>query len=198
MLLRCSYRFYQALSGCAGALAGSQDGRPMLLGCKFIFEDTQTIYLYLDAVAGLDGSYSRRSSGGNQVAGFEGGERGDVAEQRGNGEDEVAGRSLLLDDAVEAGDHGDRSAADGVNFVRDDGADGAEGVEALAARPLAVGLLDVAGGDVVDADVAANVGADVLVGADLAATAGDDDAEFSLVIDACGDGRHADDAIVGE
>ncbi len=101
---------------------------------------------------------------------------GDVAEELGDGEDEVAGGALLLDGAVEAGGDGDGLAAGGVDLVGDDGADGAEGVEALAAGPLAVGLLDVAGGDVVDDDVAADVGADVFVGADVAAAAADDDA----------------------
>ncbi len=80
-------------------------------------------------------------------------------------------------------------AAGGIDLVGDDGADGAEGVEAFAAGPLAVGLLDVAGGDVVDDDVAANVGADVFVGAELAAAAADDDAEFALVVDALWRGR---------
>ena len=123
---------------------------------------------------------------------------GDVAEEVGDGEDEVAGGALLLDGAVEAGDDGDGGAAGGVDLVGDDGADGAEGVEAFAAGPLAVGLLDVAGGDVVDADVAANVGADVFVGADLVAAAADDDAELALVVDAVGEGGHADDAVGGE
>ena len=44
----------------------------MLLGCEFVFEDAEAVYLYLDAVTGLNGSYSCGSSGGNEVAGFEG------------------------------------------------------------------------------------------------------------------------------
>ncbi len=82
----------------------------------------------------------------------------------------------------------------GIDLVGDDGADGAEGVEALAAGPLAVGLLDVAGGDVVDADESANVGADVLIRADLVAAAADDDAELALEVYAFGERRHADRA----
>src|ERR1700721_2071187 len=94
-------------------------------------------------VPGVDGSYSGGGGGGDEVTGFEGHSGGDVAEQVGNGKDEVAGGALLLDNTVEPRDDGDRAAAYGVDLVRDDGADGAEGVEALAAGPLAVGLLDV-------------------------------------------------------
>jgi hypothetical protein len=82
----------------------------------------------------------------------------------GDGEDEVGGAALLLDDAVEAGGEG-YGAVEGVDLVGDYGPGGAEGVEAFAAGPLAVGLLEVAGGDVVDDGVAADVGADVFVGA---------------------------------
>ena len=92
---------------------------------------------------------------------------------------------MLFNDAVETGGDG-YGGFEGVDFVGDDGACGAEGVEALGAAPLAVGLLKVAGGDVVDDGVAADVGADVFVGAEFAATAADDDGEFALVVDALG------------
>src|SRR5580698_760731 len=166
----------------------------MLLGCEFVFENAEAVDLYLDAVTRLNGSNSRGSSCGNEIAGFKSHGLRDVTEEFGDGEDQVAGGTLLLDGAVEPGDDGDGRAAYGVDFVGDDGADRAEGVEAFAAGPLAVGLLDVASGDVVDADVAANVGADVFVGADLMATAGDNDAEFALEVDAGGDAGNADDA----
>src|SRR5580704_14526505 len=101
----------------------------------------------------------------------------------GDGEDEVGGTPLLLDCSVEASGDSDGSF-EGVDLGRDDGACRAEGVEALSAAPLAVGLLEVAGGDVGDDGVAADVGADVFVGAELAAAAAYDDGEFALVIDA--------------
>src|ERR1700729_3105050 len=154
----------------------------MLPGCKFVFENAQTVYLYLDAVAGLNGSHSCGRTGRNQVAGFKRHDLGDVAEQIGDGEDQIAGRGLLSDDAVEPRDQCDGSSAGRVNLVGDDRADGAEGVETLAAGPLSVGLLNVARGDVVDADVAANVGANVFVGADLVAATCDDDAELALEV----------------
>ena len=83
----------------------------MLFGLEVVFEDAEAVYFYLDAVAGLDGAYSGGSSGGDEVAGLERHGGGDVAEQMGDGEDEVAGAALLLDDAVEAGGYGDWSAA---------------------------------------------------------------------------------------
>ena len=92
--------------------------------------------VYLDAVTGLNGAYSCGSSGGDEVAGLEGHGGGDVTEEIGDGEDEVAGGALLLDDAVEAGDDGDGAPSSGVDLVGDDGADGAEGVEALAAASI--------------------------------------------------------------
>ena len=91
----------------------------------------------------------------------------------GDGEDEVGGGAVLLDGAVEAGGDGD-GRVEGVDVGGDYGACGAEGVEALGAAPLAVRLLEVAGGDVVDDGVAANVGADVFVGAESASAAADD------------------------
>ncbi len=175
---------------------------PGWLGGEDVFEDAEAVYFYLDAVSGLDGAYAGWGSGGDEVAGFEGHGGGYVAEQVGDGEDEVGGGAVLLDDAVEAGGYGDGGSGDGVDLVwtlyGDDGADGAEGVEALAAGPLAVALLEVAGGDVVDADVAADEGADVLGGAQVAAAAADDDAELALVVDAAGEGGHADDAVGSE
>ena len=70
-------------------------------------------------------------------------------------------------------------------------ADRAEGVGRLAARPLAVGELQVARADVVDADVAADVVERVALG-DAAAGAADDDAELGLVVDLGALGRQDD------
>src|SRR5207302_2023669 len=150
----------------------------VLLGRKFVFQDAQSIDFYLDAVAGLNGSYARRSAGGNQVARLKRHGGSDVAEQFGDGEDQVASGRLLFYRSVEPRDEGDGRAARGVDLVRDDGADRAEGVEALAAGPLAVRLLYVAGGDVVNADVAPNVGPNIFVGAYFVAAASDDNSEF--------------------
>ena len=145
-------------------------------GGEGVFEDPEAVYLYLNVVAGLDGAYSGWGSGGDEVAGFESHGGGDVVEQVGDGEDEVGGVALLLDFAVETGGEGDGGAGGGVDLVGDDGADGAEGVETFASGPLAVGLLDVSGGDVVDDDVAADVGANIFGGAEIATAAAYDDA----------------------
>src|SRR5258707_8937140 len=163
----------------------------MLLGCEFIFENAQAVDFYLDSVAWRNGSYTCGGASGNQVAGLKRHGSSDVSEQFGDGKDQVAGGGLLFDYSVEPCDDGDGRAACGVDFVRDDGADGAEGVEALATRPLAVRLLNVAGGDVVDADVAANVRANILVGAYLVAAAGGEDAEVPFLGGARGGGGGA-------
>ena len=130
----------------------------------------------------------------DQVAGLKAHGRSDVAEQFGDGKDQVASGCLLFHCSVQPRDDGDGRTPCGVDLVGDDRADRAEGIETFAAGPLAVRLLNVPRGDVVDADVAANVGAHVFVWTYFAASAGDDDAEFSLVINARGDGRQANDA----
>ncbi len=73
-----------------------------------------------------------------------------------------------------------------INAVGDDGADRAESVEAFGASPLAVFVLEVARGEVVDAGVAENVGTNVFtIGEPMAAT-GDHDTQFALVVGASG------------
>ena len=66
---------------------------------------------------------------------------------------------MLAQFAVDAGFDGE--AGFGVDFVADDWADGAKRVEALGAGPLAIFLLQVAGGYVVGQGVAADDGAPV-------------------------------------
>src|ERR1700753_793704 len=72
------------------------------------------------------------------------------------------------------------------DFIAENGADWAERVETLAARPLRVALLDVAGGDVVQAAVAADVLADVFVFCDLPGLTADDDGQLAFEVDALG------------
>ena len=66
----------------------------------------------------------------------------------------------------------------------DDGPNGAERVKALGAGPLAVFLLQVAGGDVVGQGEAANVGAPVGFAEQVAGAAADDQRQFAFEVDA--------------
>ena len=119
---------------------------------------------------------STRSPGSRVMCG------GDVGEQLGNGKDEVEGRAVLAKLAIDAGLDGE--AGFEVEFVADDGADGAEGVEALGAGPLAVFLLQVAGGDVVGQGVAADGRAPVRLVVEIADAAADDQRQFAFEVDA--------------
>ena len=83
----------------------------MLLGCKLIFKDAKTVYFYLDAVSGLNGSYSCWSSGGDKVAWLQGHGGGDVTKEFGDGEDKVARGALLFDHTVKTRDDGDWRAS---------------------------------------------------------------------------------------
>jgi hypothetical protein len=82
--------------------------REVSSGGKLIFENAETVYFNLDAIPRKNGSYSCGSSCGNEIARLECHGGGDVAEEFGDGEDEVAGGTLLLDDAVEPRGDGDR------------------------------------------------------------------------------------------
>ncbi len=146
-------------------------------------EGTETIDADRDGVAGLHGADAGWGSGRDEVAGLEGHEGRDVAEEFRNGKDEVGGRAGLAQLAVEVRGEGD-GGGDGVELVGNDGAGGAEGVPALASGPLAVGFLDVAGGDVVDEGVAADVIVGVVGWGEVAAGASDDDRELAFEVDA--------------
>jgi hypothetical protein len=65
-------------------------------------------------------------------------------------------------------------------------------VSKLLARPLAVEFLEIAGGDVVEAGVAKDVGADVFIGVEQMAAAADDNGDFAFVVDALGDAGEDD------
>ena len=93
---------------------------------------------------------------------------------------------MLAQLAVEAGFDGEAGVE--VELVADDGADGAKCVEALGAGPLAIFLLQVAGGDVVGERVAAYHFAPFVVGLEVARAAADDQGQFAFIVDALGDG----------
>src|SRR5689334_19409237 len=100
-----------------------------------------------------------RCAGGDQVAGLERHAGGDVDEQVRDEKDEVPRSAILLPLAVQAGF--EHEASGGIYLAGDDWAAGAEGIKALGAGPLAIGLLQVARGDVVHDGIAADVGAEI-------------------------------------
>src|ERR1035438_7133596 len=94
--------------------------------------------------------------------------------------DEIPGRALLANLAVHSGF--DRDPSPGVEPADHNRSHSAEGIEALGARPLPVFFLQVARGYVVDASVAEDVRAHIVVGAEVAAAHGDDHAEFAFIV----------------
>src|SRR5215218_1422685 len=96
-------------------------------------------------------------AGRDEVAGLERDDPADVGDDVGDREDHLGGRGVLHRLAVAAA--ADAQLLGIVDLLARDEprADRAEGVGRLAARPLAVGELQVAGADVVEADVALDV-----------------------------------------
>src|SRR6266404_6540500 len=79
--------------------------------------------------------------------------------------------------------------AEWVKLIAHHRAHRAEGVKALGARPLAILFLDIPGGAVIHANVAANVWPHVGAGGKLAAALSDDNAELAFIVDALGHAR---------
>src|SRR6478736_5630819 len=126
----------------------------------------------------------------DQVAGLERrGSRG-VADDLIDAEDEVRGRRVLQ--RLARDDRPDRERVRvGHLGARDERADGAERVGRLAARPLAVGELEVASRDVICDEVAAHGFERVLLG-DVLDRLADHDAELGLVVALLDHGRDHD------
>jgi len=80
----------------------------------------------------------------------------------------------------------DLDAGPGIEAVGDHGSDGAEGIEAFGAGPLTVFVLQIAGGEIIYAGVAENVGAYVIALGEKVAAPGDHDAQFTFVVSALG------------
>jgi len=135
---------------------------------------------HIDAVAGGEWADACRSPSQDQIAGLEGDGFRYVAEQGGDGEDEVKGRAVLAEVAVDAGF--EVEAGFGVDFVADIGADGTEGVKTLGAGPLGFLLLQVAGGYVVGQGVAANHSSPVRIFGELGDALADDERQFTFEV----------------
>src|SRR5208282_122524 len=84
--------------------------------------------------------------------------------------------------AVDSGFDLDARPGVNVDAVGDHGSDGAEGVEAFAAHPLRLFALQIAGGEIIYAGVAEDVGAYVIARGEPVAAAGDHDSQFALIV----------------
>ena len=141
-----------------------------------------------DRQAGRQVAHAGGGARQDQVAGLEGHHRGDEDDQLGDGEDHIAGGSHLAQLFPEvAGDQG----IGGVKLGVDPGTHRAKGIEALAARPGAVGALQVAGGDVIGDGVAEGMRQGV-AGLDPAPALADHQGELGFMLHLARLGRQAD------
>ncbi len=126
-------------------------------------------------------TYARGCAGADDVSGFEWGDAGEIFDEGGDFEDEIAGVGGLHDLAGEG--ELDVEGVGGGDFVfgGDGGAEGGEGGEAFAERPLRGGKLDSTCADV----VADGVTKDVIErggGGYTVAGFADDDSELGFVV----------------
>src|SRR5258708_9704006 len=149
-----------------------------------VAQHADALHLDLHHVAWLDRPHARGRAGGDQIARLERDALRDEREQPRHREDLVLRAPVLAELAVDP-------AADGqvrpVEPRRDPGPHRTKSIEALGARPLAVGLLHVAHGDVVEAGDARHRGG-ALGLARPAQLLADHDAQLRLVVDLRGDG----------
>src|SRR6185312_16891875 len=99
--------------------------------------------------------YPSRRSGQDDVAGQQGHDLGDVPDYVIQGEDENLGIRGLFDHAIHSRFH--LHSLPGINPIRYNRTDWTECIESLCSPPLAVLLLQIAGGNVVGAGVAKDV-----------------------------------------
>jgi hypothetical protein len=126
-------------------------------------------------------TYARGCAGADDVSGFEGGDAGEVFDEGGDFEDEVAGVGGLHDLAGEGEFDVEGVGVGDFVFGGDEGAEWGEGGKAFAECPLRGGKLDAAGADVVADGVPEDVVERVGRGNAMAAFT-DDDGELGLVV----------------
>src|SRR5271165_1000023 len=147
-----------------------------------VAERPHTLDRNSDCIARLQRAHSRRSSRCDHVAGFQRHDLRDVAHHHIERKDEIGGRAILTEFAVDPGLHSHPSP---VNEPGDHhGTDRTKRVEAFGARPLAVFVLQVAGGDVVDTGISENELPHVVAFAKAAAAFADDHTELAFVVHA--------------
>src|ERR1700683_4102835 len=131
-------------------------------------------------------AHARGRAGRDHVAGFQRHHLCDEAHYNITAKDHFRRVSRLFPDSIHVGFHGDTG---GIELGFDDRAEGAESIEALSARELHVEFLQVAGGHVVEAGVAQDVGADVFAVFRVIAPARDDDGQLAFLVHAPRDAR---------
>src|SRR5262249_22381261 len=165
----------------------SHEPWPSALSHYWIYELADTLDRDGDRVSWRNRSDAFGRAGGDDIARLERHHERDELDQVLDRENQVTRArrlaALSVDEAFDA-------ARLAVQPDRDARPDWRKGVEPLAARVLRLLLLQIARGDVVDADQAAHVVPRVLRGDAMRAPA-DDDAELRLVIDAADAGGNA-------
>src|SRR5580692_7119106 len=143
----------------------------ILRGDDGISERADSADADFDDIASDQRPHTRGRAGGDHVARLKRHHLRNEADYSINGKDHFRRVSRLFPDSIHEGFDGD---ARGIDLRFEDGAEGAESVEAFAAGELDVEFLQVAGGDVVEAGVAEDVGRDAFGFFQVIAAAGDD------------------------
>src|SRR5271154_3432026 len=141
---------------------------------------------YFDSIAGHNRPDALGRASRDQVSGFERHDLRDVTDDNIKRENKIPRVAGLPHFAIDAGFDLNASPRIDVNVVGDHRTNWAECVETFGTRPLTVFLLQIAGGEVIHAGVAENVGTNVVAVGELAAAAPDHDSEFTFVVGALG------------
>ena len=129
---------------------------------------------------GCSGPTPCRRSGRDQVPGLQGHYLRNKSHEHVERKEEVDGGAILPQLAVNAGFHAD--AFPRIEALGDDWPNRAEGVETFGAGPLPVLLLQVAGGHVVHAGVAEDIGPHVVALPQAVTALANHDAQLAFVI----------------
>jgi len=125
---------------------------------------------HFDGIARDDRSDALGSAGCDQVTRFECHDLRDVTNEDVERENKISRVAGLAHLAIDAGFDLDAGPGVNINAVGDQRSNRAEGIETFAANPLRFFFLQIAGGEIIDAGVAKNVGANVItVGKTMAA-----------------------------
>ena len=183
-----------------GAVRGALDRRRGALGRRSpdrVAERADAGDLHLHHVAVHQGSDTGRRPRRHQIARLQRHHARDEGQDGGDGEHHVRGAAALALHAVHAAAHLEARQVESGADLEHPRADRAERVEALGARPLPVGVLQVAGRHVVDADDARHRRARrrLVRGREPRA---DHHADFALVLDAPRGGRQHDRLAVAD
>src|SRR5271154_6877568 len=150
----------------------------ILRGDDGISERADSADADFDNIAGGERAHTRGRAGSDHVTRLKRHHLRDEADYSINGKDHFRRVSRLFPDSIHVGFDAD---AGGIDLGFEDGSEGAESVEAFAAGELDIEFLQVAGGVVVEAGVAEDVGGETFICVQMITAAGGDDGEPGLV-----------------